>query len=49
MFIFFLIGMFCGIYMKETMHIPEMKPLLKKLFDGNRTDVVEPEKDCQKD
>jgi len=48
MFIFFLIGMFCGIYMKETMNIPEMKPILKKMFDGNRTADV-PEEDDKKD
>jgi len=41
--------MFCGIYMKETMHIPEMKPLLQKLFDGNRTADVDPEEDDKKD
>tara|TARA_B110000208_G_scaffold166255_1_gene205007 strand:- start:1003 stop:1152 length:150 start_codon:yes stop_codon:yes gene_type:complete len=49
MFIFFLIGIICGIYMKETMHIPKIKPLMKKLFDGNRTDVVEPEEDDKKE
>jgi hypothetical protein len=38
MFFLFLIGIIVGVYIKETIEIPKMKPFLNKLFEGNRNE-----------
>jgi hypothetical protein len=46
MFLFLLLGIVIGIFLKETYSIPQMKPLLDKLFEmGNMREMEEEEEE----
>lgn len=43
MFIFFFIGVLTGIYIKETMQIPRLKPYVDKMFSKHEQPETETE------
>jgi hypothetical protein len=49
MFIFLFIGILIGIYVKETMQIPKMKPFMDKLFTEQPSTEPEPEPEKEKE
>tara|TARA_B110000858_G_scaffold108207_1_gene123674 strand:+ start:939 stop:1103 length:165 start_codon:yes stop_codon:yes gene_type:complete len=49
MFIFLFIGILIGIYAKETMQIPQMKPFMDKLFTKHDQPSTEPEPEPEKE
>ena len=50
MFLFLLLGIVIGIFLKETYTIPQLKPLLDKLFEmGNMREMEEEEEVVEKE
>ena len=50
MFLFLLLGIVIGIFLKETYTIPQLKPLMDKLFEmGNMREMEEEEEVVEKE
>jgi|TARA_B110000211_G_C14022391_1_gene528294 hypothetical protein len=49
MFIFLLIGILIGIYVKETFEIPRLKPYVDKMFSKHEPSPPEPEPEKEKE